>query len=353
MNVKRPIVLTVISATIALTSSAQSFYDDIYYNPDKDKKAEKVDKNQQNRRSATTVNVYPAADTYIVTSGSSTRSIDDYNRRGFFAIDSTKAVADSVSMPDFAYTRRVEAFHNPNIIVASDDADLVNMYYSDPVDVNIIINSPAYTGWYSPYYSSWWSPWGWNNAYWGPSWAWGWNTGWWGPSWGWSWGWNTGWWGPSWGWDYGWGVPSWGWSRPSYRHPGAVTRPGGNLRPGAVAGNQYRPGSTRHPGSGARPNYNNVSRPGSVGNYRPGSGTVNRPSGNSYRPGSSRPSYNGNNNSGSRPSYNGNSNSSRPSYNYNSGGSGSRHSGGSYNRGGGGFGGGSRGGGGGSRGGRH
>lgn len=354
MNVKRPLFLALMSVPMAFVMMAQGLYDDIYYDPKKDT-GKKTEQKARPSGGDTYVNVYPAADTYIVTNGSSTRSVDEYNRRGIFAIpDSTAAVTDSVPAEDFQYTRRIEQFDNPNIVIGSGDQALMDLYYSDPVDVNIIVNTPAYAGWYSPWYSAWYDPWFswnypyyWGASYWGPSWSWGWGY----PGYGWGWGY------PSYGWGWGWTSPSWGWgwngpSRPSWRHPGAVSRPGGDIRPGHTVGNQFRPGTvSRHPGNGVRPNgtvapSHSTSRPGQ-GTYRPG--------GNQFRPGSgqrpsarptqtTRPNYQ----SSPRPS-------STPSYNP----GGSRHNGGSYSRPSGG-GGGSRsgggsygGGGGGGRGGRH
>lgn len=370
MNFRRPLMTTVaMLLSMACVMSAQSLYDDdLYGDPSKAPVKTKPAKAKTTYSDAPVIvtttdgDVYmkgPNGFTYIgqgTVTTTQTTSIDDYNRRGFFAVpdDDVYIPADSVATDgDFTYTRRIEAFHNPTIVTGSEDPELEQLYYSSPATVTINVNTPGYWNpfWgysYAPVWNSW-AP-----GYWGYYPSWGWNYGWhswWGPSWAWNWGWTP-------GWDYGW---SWGWShpvrppRPTHRPDpgvrpgiGSQHRPGGTLRPGNTIG---RPdGTTRYPGGPGRPSV----RPGG-GTYRPGgtarpgstvntpvNGTVTRPSGN-YRPGgsNSRPS-----NSTARPS-----NNSRPSNNYTpsyNSGSHSQRSGGSYSRP---AGGGSRGGGGG-RGGR-
>lgn len=313
--------------------SAQSYDDDdIYFNPDKAKKAvpvkKKTTRTQPNAIIYYPVADYPAADTYTPVQSSSTRDIDEYNRRGIFAPDSIPF--DSIGNVDFLWTRQIEKFHNPDVVTASSDPDVAQYYYAQPANVSIVVNTPGY--WGNPYFDSYYYgyPYSWvwrnywNNYWWGPSL--GWSVGWgWDPYW--NWGWGPSWsWGPSWGWGPGWG----GWYPPS-RPP----RPGiGNVRP---------PYNDRHHGyvGNVRPGY-------STGNSRPGYGNGSvgntRPSNSGQRPGR----YN-NNNSNYRPSRNTNSNQnsfSTPSYNnggFRGGNSGSFGGGGGYRGGGGG----------GSRGGRH
>jgi len=148
---------------------AQSYDDDdIYYNPSKSK-AQPKPKPQQ--RGNYIVYEYPAADSYTPTIGSGTNiDVDKYNRRGVFApADTTKN--KSVNSDDFANTRRIERFSNPDIIVGSSDPDVATLYYAQPANVNIYINNDPfdYWGWGSPYYSSW---------YWGsPRFSWSWELG--------------------------------------------------------------------------------------------------------------------------------------------------------------------------------
>lgn len=340
---KRISLIASLMASVSILCSAQGYYDDdIYFDSSKDKdKNKELAKQQAAAKSRTNGYViqrvadYPSADTYSY-SGTSTRSVDDYNRRGMFARDSI-ANDSAQSATDFAYTRQIERYYNPSVVAGQNDRELEELYYATPANVNIIINSPGYWGYYPGYWGGWYDPWFGPSHWWGyygPNW-------WWGSGWGWSypgWGWGPSWaWGgpiyaPGWGWSWGWG-PSWGGSwRPemSHRHPGA----------------------TRHP-RGVSPSYGNHN----YGGWRPAYNSGNRHNGNAssypaYRPGSQgsngyRPSYNsnGNNNDGKnyvRPGRR-NSNSDNPVWRSNNSGGGNR--GGVYN-------GGSRGGGGGNRG-RH
>lgn len=336
-----PIALAGIFAAVGSTASAQSYFDDdIYYDASKatKKTPQQTIRHTYSTPSTVVVAEYPAADTY--TGGTSrvrSISVDDYNRRGIFATDSLSV--DSTAN-DFAYTRRIEQFYNPEIVSGSGDSDLANIYYMEPEQVNIYVNTPsAYWGYdyfypsfgyYTPYWNfnwRWGSPWYWNSWYdpywaWGPSWGWG-----WGPGWG--WGWN---WGPSYGW--GWGLPSWSAPRYNPRHQGA--RPGNIAsRPGNV-GNGNRPGvgpsptpsGNRHNGSSTYPGYRpgnsttvNGRPSGSVNAYRNSSVNSNRTPSINRTP-STQPSRNPS--SSYTPS--GNSNGGR-TYNFNSGTSSSRSSG--------------------------
>lgn len=311
-NITTSLLAALIAAAPLACASAQvNFDDDIYFNPSKDKDknieaAKKLKKQQQQRQANAVilypVEEYPAADTYEA-EGTSDRSVDEYNRRGVFG--KSKTPSDTITMSakeyeQFANTRRIERYYNPAIVTASGDDDLEQLYYAEPAEVNIYLNTPGYCyGGYpwGGYWSGWYSPWygpGWYSPWYGPSWAWG-------PSW--SWGWGPSW-GPAWG-------PVWGggWSRPYYnpRHPGAAHRPSAT-----------RPGSNR-PATGLRPG-----RHQSTGTYRPGNNSYRRPSapaGNYRRPASGN---NGNYNSNQNQNYNnytrpGRNNSSSDSYRHNSG----------------------------------
>lgn len=283
-------------------------------------------KNQAQEKTNIVVYDYPSADTYTPDAGNTKIDVDKYNRRGIFAKGDT--LKQNADVTDFNSTRKIERFHNPDIIVSSDDADLASIYYSQPAtSINIYVNNDpfAYNYWGFPSYSSWywgyprsWYAWNWN---W--SWNWGWNWGW-GPSW--SWGWGPAWsWTPGWGPGCGWGPSwSWGWTAPVRPNrpignirPGYGSRPSGNYRPGS--GNAYRPGS--RPSYGI--NQNNGYRPGNSSSgyrsgyrqsIRPGAGN-NRNQDNAYR---NNQNYNNNNkNNTYRPSYN---NSSRNTGSFSSGG---------------------------------
>lgn len=345
-----PIFTLLVAAMVPLASSAQGFYDDDIYDTGKKKTTTvKTTKNAKSSTSATNQipslsgtgfyyggdgNIYPeydAADTYSYSTGN-LRDVDEYNRRGIFG----NAVVDSIpadSLADyFAYTRRLEKFHNPEVVSGSADTDLQAYYYDSqyqtPTTVNVYVNSPYYNPWgWNSYYSPWYS---WNFSWgyrpWGWSWGWGgydpyWDWAWGGPSWSWGWGPSWGWGGPSWGWApparpvYNTGIGSSGTRRPlmGQTRPGSGTvhagRPSnGNLNVGAVGqrpgASVARPGGSTTIGSGSsgqRPGAS-VTRPGYIQNQRPSNISVS----NGSRPGvTTRPansSFN-NNNQGSRPTY--------------------------------------------------
>lgn len=162
-------------------------------------------------------------------------SVDEYNRRVPASTPDSVAGAPK-SDADFTYTRRLERFHNPDIVAQSGDEELVEYYYATEqptvINVNVIDIDPW--NWWGPSwgwrYSSWYSPY-WNPYYsfgWGPSWNWG-----WGPSWSWGWG---GWYDPYWSWAGGWG-PAWGWgpALPPPDPPGAATTHGVRRDPAPTA----------------------------------------------------------------------------------------------------------------------
>ncbi|MDE6557121.1 MAG: hypothetical protein K2K55_09200, partial [Duncaniella sp.] len=190
----------------AVSAVAQSYFDDdIYYNPEKDAKAkaEKAAKQaakeaeKRAKAEAALVGRYESADAYAdQLSGTRSISVDEYNRRGIFAVDSV-LMADSVQS-DFAYTRRIEKFYNPEIVdLVNADEQTSAIYYMEPQTVNVYVNTPSsfwgYDYFDSPFFS-------WNYGWASPSWRWNspwyWNS-WYDPYWSWNWGW--GWSGPSWG----------------------------------------------------------------------------------------------------------------------------------------------------------
>lgn len=361
-----PLMSLFLAAMMPAVASAQGFYDDDIYDTGKSKpaKTKTVTKKSTTKANSQTYipslsgtgyyyggdgNIYQeynSADSYNFNSGNM-RDVDEYNRRGFFA----KGQVDSIpadSLADFfAYTRRIEKYHNPDVVSGSKDADLQAYYYdsqNQTPQVNVYLNS-------YPYYS----PWGWNSYYsYGPSWSfsWGYRPWSWGWNWNWGWGydpfWDWGWagpsWGPAWGpgWGPGWGGPVWGWAPPArpYYNTGigssGVHRPVGGTRPGSgtihagrpsggTGGFGVRPGASgTRPGSsvsniggvnsnrnfGTRPGASQT-RPGYQQNHRP-AGTVINSNGTGSRPGVyNRPANNNQNNNSiySRPSGGG----SRPS----------------------------------------
>lgn len=345
---------------------AQGYYDDdIYYDASKAEKEKKSAKNASGSGVANkarrdvqyyydgaqyvpwnNVGDYQAADTYTVT-GSSTRDVDEYNRRNVSGqpVEHT----DSITLEQFeemSNTRNLARFHNSQEAQAvceanASDADYYGGGYAAPSQtvINLNVVDPYY---YYSYARPWyWNSWGYYDPFWGPSWSyypsWSWHWGWHGP--GWAWG------GPVWGGSYpGWGG-GWVHPRPNYTSAGAfapnVTNRGsrlnGTYRNGtsgrfsnssrsSAAGSlgtrpSYRNGSVNRGTSGAagtsRPGYRQPTTNPNGGNSSSGSSAVRgrRPSGSYGTP---------SNNSGSstqRSNYNknSNSNSSRNSYNYNSG----------------------------------
>lgn len=345
-------LVAAMSAALPLSAGASTYdddEDDIYYNPSK--QTTTTVKPAQNRTAApAAVYDYPAADTYVAPGGGLDMDVDTYNRRGAaqmpdsISIDQLEALQ---SGDTYTYTRRIEQYHNSDVVNGSGDQSLIDSYYSTQPEVNLyVVNTVptyypyyGYRGWYSPWYGPSWSlNWGWGYDPW-YDWSWG-----WGPSWG------PGWGGPAWG--PGWYPgptpppyrPSYSWSTPGAARPhGSASRPTGasstaGRRPGAFsagATNAARPatlgGATdrRRGSTVASPSYDRtpVSRPAGT---NVNSGGNQRGRGNQVaRPAQSRPTYNNNNTS--RNSYNtGSSRGSGSSWGGSRGGSG----GGTHNSGG-------------------
>lgn len=350
-------ILTISLLALPVLASAQE-WDDIYYNPDKDKKAkEKVTKTRA--KTVAPLDYAPAGSYTGQWTTANLRNDDEYNRRVNLP-DSLTADSTSAEQDNFAYTRRIERFHNPDVVVETGNEDLVDWYYNQqeaPQSV-VVVNVESRPWYWYPYgYRSWYRPYGFYSGYWGPTWGFGFGSDpwfYWGYDPWYSWGW-----GPSYGWGWTPG-PSWGWVPNPGRPVAGGWRPAG---PGASRphGVRYTGGRGNYAAAGTNARPGNMGRPTSSGHHvsssawmRPGnSGTSNgnRNYGNAVN--NARPGNSGNrtvdyNNSSSRHN---NSSSNRPTYNSGSNFSGSHHSGGSMGGRGGSYGGGgSRGGG--SRGGR-
>lgn len=304
MNASKLILGTLVSAMTLLPflAHAQQYEDDIYYNPSKKPKTAKnaqtsstaIQTANYNGGTYTPTPDYPAAGTYNYSTGS-TRDVDEYNRRNGYTVADTANLDSALYADNFTYTRRIERFHNPDVVVSSNDGDVIDYYYNTPSTssvTNIYVNADPFWGY------------GWNYPYYYPSWRWSWslNPWYWGPSYSWSWGYDP------WYWPGGYypGYNPWypGYY-PPYRPPyggghawrpatpsgsSRPNRPVGNVggsvtrRPGSVAGGSSITGS----GSGST-----LNRPGNMGRGRYGTPTT-RPSGNiSTRPGvSARPGVN-------------------------------------------------------------
>lgn len=351
-------------------------YDDIYYDASKDT-ATKV-KIKAEKPVKTTALYGNVPDQYKVAAQSNyrvERDEDEYNRRGVFApdyevdINGDTIYFDSDSTYDdeaFANTRRIERFYNPDIVILSDDDELVELYYDESPTINLVVGSdwgyasygwastyyPWYTGWYDPWYTGWYDPWYWHHRwyspyyygyYWRPGFYWGWTYSPW-------WHYGSGWW---YGHDY-W-AHSGGWNsgiRPHHdgnTRPGSV-RPSGNWNTGRRTGLASNRNTRSRVGLGTSRNSATASGAGSSrsAGVRSGSGSsrsgyaTSRGAGNmrsrtstgvttrSSSPRSS--SYSGG--SRSSGSYSGSSRSSGSSYSSGSRSSGSSYSSGSHSSGG-------------------
>ena len=258
--------------------SAQNYFDDIYYNPKKDKAT--------TTKTTTAKTASKSAQQSYYISNMADMDVDAYNRRGeqyyVSQIDTIGSKAENGE--DFVYTQQIQKFYNPTIVVDNANA-LGDVLANAHGNVEIVINDnglPVFAPWYGwnwPYYNSIWSPWSWSWNI-GP---WGWSVGWYDPWF--AWGWGPGWWnpGPSWGWGPGWG-PSWrpgpGWGPGP--GPMATWRPGGNRpvgpRPGWSGVTQPGQGmAANRPMSPVRPNGNGVitHRPGNIAGASRPSGVVN------------------------------------------------------------------------------
>ncbi len=189
-------------------------YDDVYYDAKKDNREQTISKPAAAQvKSQPQRVVISGNQPYKVTVQSNSsniingRDVDEYNRRKNYDCYDTIAYDNQLAGSDFSNTQRIERFYNPDIIINSNDNDLITLYYDSTPTINLTIGS------------SWWGPsigWGWSGWY-GPRWSYSyydpWFT-WYGPHWyaGWNWGWNDPWF--SWGW--GWQDPFWGWGGPHH-----------------------------------------------------------------------------------------------------------------------------------------
>lgn len=243
MKMKKFVILSLFFALGLPSVMADVFdEDDIYYNPKKEKTAEKKKKQS-----------YYIKDFQDM-------DVDEYNRRGQYYASPVDTIGYAVENgEDFVYTQQIQKFYNPTIVVDNAEllADVLDNSYGN---VEVVYDFSGVPSFVSPYlygwpysYPSWSRDWlfcpYWSIA-WGPSVGWGPTWSWWGPAWGWSpystWGPSYGW---SWGFSYGWG-PTYGWGwRPGWNRPS----------PGYIA-HHYRPGGNRPAGPGH--NWASSTRPG-------------------------------------------------------------------------------------------
>ena len=170
------------SPVIVFAGDDDFYDDDIYYSPSKAAKRRAAERQKQDSIARSRKNnVYPEYIDAPASQAVAQRAMaparpldideDTYNRRGNYnTSDSVSALRED---DDFAYTRRIERYHNPEVVSGSKDEDL-RYYYaasSQPTDINVyIVDSdpwaspwswryglPSYMwGPYSPYYSPYW-----------------------------------------------------------------------------------------------------------------------------------------------------------------------------------------------------
>ena len=271
-------LMGVLALTAGTVLQAQD-YDDIYY--DASQSASGKTKVEKQSKTVATYGEVPekykvvAQDNYRVE-----RDVDEYNRRGAF--EPTYEVdinGDTLYLEDesFANTRRIERFYNPDVVILSDDDDLVELYYDESPSINLIVGSdygyaasygwassyyPWYTGWYEPWYTGYYRPWyggwydPWSYSYYGWYSPW-YHSHWYGPS---LWGWNY--WGPR-PWHYAWGGHhGWNdWNKP--HHNWAGNDHGRNFnKDGWHGNNNGRVGLASNRGANGRVQQGTSSKPG-------------------------------------------------------------------------------------------
>ncbi|MDE6083161.1 MAG: hypothetical protein K2G11_01610, partial [Muribaculaceae bacterium] len=177
---KRIFTLTLVAALCVPTLLAYDEFDDIYYNPSKEKTS-----NTKKRKS-----------TYI--SNMADMDVDAYNRRGQYYVSDIDTIGYRTGTDeDFVYTQAIQKYYNPTIIVDNADllADVLNNSYGN---VQIELNSYGQPYFVPAYYNDW-VPynygWSWGSPYFSIGWNWGpFSIGYsWGNPWYWGSSWNLGW----------------------------------------------------------------------------------------------------------------------------------------------------------------
>lgn len=227
--------LGVLSLSFGTLLQAQDF-DDIYYDGGASRSKKTVVKTNGNKTVsiATVTSVTPAK--ALQYTDNDNWDVDAYNRRnaGYEVSD-----VDTTENDMFANTQRIERFYNPDIVVKSEDDELLELYFNTTPEVNIYVGSnnyyPVWGGvytrtwyWDDPFYDPWYRPWGW-----GWSWNYGWRHSWYYSSWGWHHPWvpwdysSHGWFHHHhyWGYNHDWRHTV-GWDRPGHHvyHSGLGTR---------------------------------------------------------------------------------------------------------------------------------
>jgi hypothetical protein len=258
---RRIIFFMLIALSFPLATMAQSYDDDLYYIPKKEKDKE------EKKEVAVTVHAAPGSTVIVRDGKGNVRDVDAYNRR-YDAADNEFTVKDDTlyirekaanaldgewvggfegSQDDYEYAERIIRFRNPRYAIP-----VSSPYYWDVVyglnswDWNVYTD--GYYAYAFPTFSNrlWWD-WRWGSLGWG-----------WGPGWHWNYGWNSWYTGSYWGWGGYWpGYWNGGWGH--HHYGGGGWYPGGS---GVQWANTHD--ATR------RPNSNRVS----IGDRRPGTASA-------------------------------------------------------------------------------
>jgi len=176
----RWIILPAVAFLLPVFVQAQSYEDDLYYNPKK-AKVETARRDTANSSVTTqdgNVRVYDKTGTlkrYAV------RDVDEYNRRtapsdtdeSQLNVENNQEVADTLPSDEngqpFEYAERIRRFYDPQFTIHITDGEYLNIYIEDGADVNVYYADDYSSVWMSPfYYDNYWYPtygFGWNNWY--------------------------------------------------------------------------------------------------------------------------------------------------------------------------------------------
>ena len=246
---KKIVFLLLIALCLPIGLMAQSYDDDLYFIPSKEKEEEPAPAKKEPVRRETTTNIYTTPGTTVVIQDrkGNTRDVDEYNRRydardNDFEMDNDTLYIKEKDQPDldgewvngefngsqddYEYAERIIRFRNPRFAVS-----ISSPFYWDVVYGMNSWDWNVYTdGLYAYAFPTFSNPlwWDWRYNSYGPGWGWGWShpyygwggyyPGYWG---GWYGGWyGGGYWGGHWGHHHGY-YPGWGggghyWANNSY-----------------------------------------------------------------------------------------------------------------------------------------
>ena len=214
MKTNKIIIIAGLLAVIPILGFAQE-WDDIYADPSQTPQQINKEKPQSPKKKIVVVE----GDVSKLEVKSSSRDIDEYNRRG----QETEEIVvpeNEYEYQDYEYTDRIVKYHDPEAVIKITGADKITIYtddelYSDYYDKryrdprwNCGCCYPWYDPWYDPWFYGWYSPWyysGWRwNFYfsWYSPWYYGWHAPWYSP---WYYGWYDPWFYGGWGYPYYWG----------------------------------------------------------------------------------------------------------------------------------------------------